>query len=84
MRYLSPHILADRELLEIIEERHEERSMLFSSRLPVSLWHEVFQASTVADAILDRLIHGALRIELGGLSMREKRARKEVTNLPVM
>jgi DNA replication protein DnaC len=77
-------LLAARDLLEIIEERHEERSTLFSSQLPVSLWHEIFQDSTVADAVLDRLIHGALRIELGGSSMREKRARKEVTNLPVL
>ncbi len=77
-------LLAARDLLEIIEERHEDRTALFSRQLPVSLWHELFQDSTVADAVLDRLICGALRIELGGSLMREKRARKEVTNLPVM
>lgn len=77
-------LLAARDLLEIIEERHEERSTLFASQLPVAMWHDIFQDSTVADAVLDRLIHGAHRIELGGASMREKRARKEVTILPGM
>ena len=75
---------AGRDLLEVIEDRNQERSTLIASQLPVSAWHGVFQDSTIADAVMDRLIHGAFRIDIAGPSMREKYTRKEVTKtIPV-
>ena len=59
-------------LMEIIEDRHGRKSTLIASQLPVASWYEVIGESTIADAILDRLIHGAHRIELKGSSMRKK------------
>jgi DNA replication protein DnaC len=59
-------------LMEIIEDRHGRKSTLIASQLPVASWYEVIGESTIADAILDRLIHGAHRMELKGSSMRKK------------
>lgn len=61
-------------LMEIIEDRHGKRSTLFTSQVPVNLWHEVIGEQTIADAILDRIIHDAHRLELKGESMRKKRS----------
>jgi DNA replication protein DnaC len=61
------------DLLEIIEERHNLRSTLITSQLPVENWHEIIAAPPLADAILDRLIHTAHRIILFGESMRKKK-----------
>ncbi len=61
-------------LMEIIEDRHGKRSTLFTSQVPVSQWHEVIGEQTIADAILDRIIHDAHRLELKGESMRKKRS----------
>lgn len=72
--------LAGRDLLEVVEDRTQERSTLIASQLPVSEWHNIFQDSTVADAVMDRLVHGAYRIEISGPSMRQRYARKEVTS----
>jgi DNA replication protein DnaC len=58
------------ELLEVIEDRHGLRATLITSQLPVSHWHEALGEPTLADAILDRLVHNAYRIELRGESMR--------------
>jgi len=58
-------------LLEIVEDRHQLRSTILSSQLPIEKWYEVIGESTVADAILDRLVHTAHRIELDGDSMRK-------------
>lgn len=60
-------------LMEIIEDRHCKRSTLFTSQVPVNQWHEVIGEQTIADAILDRIIHDAHRLELKGESMRKKR-----------
>ena len=60
-------------LLEIIEDRHNRGSMLVTSQIPVSKWYEIIGEKTIADAILDRLIHQSHRIELMGESMRKKR-----------
>lgn len=59
-------------LLEIIEDRHGRKSTIIASQLPVSKWYEVIGESTVADAILDRMVHTAHRIELKGESLRKK------------
>ncbi len=59
-------------LLEIIEDRHNRKSTIISSQLPVANWYEVIGESTIADAILDRMVHTAHRIELKGESLRKK------------
>ena len=59
-----------RDLMEIVEDRHERGSILITSQLPVTAWHDVIDEPTFADAILDRLVHNAYRFELDGHSMR--------------
>ena len=60
--------------MELIEDRHGKTSLIITSQLPVSKWFEVIGEKTVADAILDRIVHDAHRIELKGESMRKKRS----------
>jgi DNA replication protein DnaC len=60
-------------LLEIIEDRHGKNSTIITSQLPINDWYDVIGEKTVADAILDRLVHDAQRIELKGESMRKTR-----------
>jgi DNA replication protein DnaC len=60
-------------LLEIIEDRHQKSSTIISSQLPVDKWYDVIGESTIADAILDRLVHTSHRVELSGESMRRKK-----------
>ena len=62
-----------RDLLEIMDDRQNSGSVLITSQFPLSLWHDTIGNPTVADAILDRLIHNAHRIELKGESMRKKK-----------
>jgi DNA replication protein DnaC len=64
-----------REFLEILDDRQGSGSTLITSQFPISAWHEAMPDPTVADAILDRLIHNAHRIELKGESMRKKTNR---------
>jgi DNA replication protein DnaC len=59
-------------LLEILEDRHGRKSSVFVSQLPVASWHEIIGDPTIADAICDRIIHNAHRIELKGESVRKK------------
>ena len=61
-----------RDLLEIIEDRYERRSTIVTSQVPVDRWYEIIGNPTIADAILDRLVHNAYRIELTGESMRKQ------------
>jgi DNA replication protein DnaC len=63
-----------RELLEIIDDRLGKGSVIITSQFPVSQWHELVGDATVADALMDRLVHQAYRIELKGESMRKARA----------
>jgi DNA replication protein DnaC len=63
-----------RDFWEICEERYQTRSLILTSQLPVTRWHEQIGDPTVADGILDRLVHNAHRIEMRGDSMRKKRA----------
>ena len=62
-----------RDLLEIVEDRYGPTSTLLTSQLPVSRWHDVVGEPTLADAILDRLVHNEHRIELEGESLRKRR-----------
>lgn len=63
-----------RDLLEVIEDRHGCASTIITSQLPVEHWHEMIGDPTIADALLDRLVHNAHRIHLKGQSMRKRKA----------
>lgn len=63
-----------RDLLEIVEDRYQTGSLIITSQVPVERWYEIVGDPTLADAILDRLVHNAHRIELKGESLRKKRA----------
>jgi DNA replication protein DnaC len=63
-----------RDLLEIVDDRYENGSLLITSQVPVSRWHEVIADPTIGDAILDRVVHRAHRIELKGPSLRKRQA----------
>jgi DNA replication protein DnaC len=63
-----------RDLLEIVDDRFDKSSTLITSQLPVDQWHRYLDDPTLADAILDRLVHNAHRLELKGESMRRKKA----------
>ena len=64
-----------RDLLEILDDRHGRASTVITSQVPVDTWHEVIGDPTLADAILDRLVHNAHRLQLTGESMRKRSAR---------
>lgn len=63
-------------LMEIIEDRHGKSSTIITSQIPVSKWHEIIGEQTIADAILDRIVHDAHRIEMKGESLRKKKQPK--------
>ena len=65
-----------RDLMEIVEDRHGRGSTLITSQLPVSKWHDIIGEPTFADAILDRIVHNAYRLELDGPSMRKLKANE--------
>ena len=70
---LAPFSAENRhDLLELLEDRHAVRSTVVTSQLPVDKWHDVVGAPTLADAILDRLVHNAYKLELKGDSMRKR------------
>lgn len=59
-------------LLDIIEDRHGKKTTMITSQVPVKKWHEVIGEKTLADAILDRIVHQSIRIEIYGESLRKK------------
>jgi DNA replication protein DnaC len=63
-----------RDLLEIAEDRYNTGSLIITSQLPVYRWYELVGNPTLADAILDRIVHNAYRVELSGESLRKPRA----------
>lgn len=66
-------------LLDIIEDRHGKRTTIITAQVPVKKWHEVIGENTLADAILDRIVHQSIRIELYGESLRKKQKGKAET-----
>lgn len=64
-------------LLDIIEDRHGRKSIVVASQLPISSWYDAIGEPTVADAVLDRIVHSAHRIELTGESLRKINAKKK-------
>lgn len=81
---ISPMTLEDqKELLEIVEERYDRKATIVTSQLPVKAWHDAMQDKTVADAILDRLVHNAYKLELKGESMRRRKSTVDPGTAPV-
>jgi DNA replication protein DnaC len=72
-----------KELLEIVEDRYDRKATVVTSQLPIKAWHDSMQDPTLADAILDRLVHNAYKIELKGDSMRKKRTTLDQKTEPV-
>lgn len=64
-------------LLDIIEDRHQKRSTIITSQIPVKDWYDIIGEKTIADAVLDRIVHHALRVELYGESLRKKKSKNE-------
>lgn len=69
-----------RDLLEILEDRHGSRATIITSQLPLDQWHAIIGDATLADAIMDRLVHNAYKINLKGESMRKKQAKLTETD----
>jgi len=67
-----------RDLLEIVEDRYDARSIIVTSQVPIDRWYEIIGDPTIADAILDRLVHNAYRIELSGESLRKNKLPEAV------
>jgi len=66
-----------RDLLEILDDRHGRASTIVTSQIPVEHWHDIIGDPTLGDAILDRLVHNAHRLQLSGESMRKQNARNQ-------
>jgi DNA replication protein DnaC len=66
-----------RDFLEVCEDRYQLRSTILTSQVPVARWHEQIGDPTLADSVLDRLVHNAHHLEMRGESMRKKRGGKE-------
>ena len=71
-------------LLEIMEDRHGKSTTIITSQIPISKWHEVIGEQTIADAILDRIVHDAHRIEMKGESLRKKRSPKTTEEIDII
>lgn len=69
-----------RDLLELLEDRHGSRSTVVTSQIPINQWHELIGDPTLADAILDRLVHNAYKLKLKGESMRKKQSQLTATD----
>lgn len=63
-------------LMDIIEDRHGKKSTIITSQVPVKDWYDVIGEKTIADAVLDRIVHQAIRIELFGESLRKCKSKK--------
>jgi DNA replication protein DnaC len=72
-----------RELLEIVEDRYDRKATIVTSQLPIKSWHDAMQDKTLADAILDRLVHNAYKLELEGDSMRRRKSPLDPKTEPV-
>ena len=70
-----------RDLLEIVEDRHERGAILITSQVPIERWHDIIANPTLADAVLDRIVHNAHRITLFGHSLRKTRMPDILPNL---
>lgn len=71
-------------LMDIMEDRHGKSSTIITSQIPVSTWHEIIGEHTIADAILDRIVHDAHRIEMKGESLRKKNRPKNTEEIELI
>ena len=71
-----------RDFLEVCDDRYNRRSTILTSQLPVEKWHAQIGDPTLADSILDRLVHNAYRIEMSGESIRKKKGRGSSEDRP--
>lgn len=69
-------------LLEILEDRHGEKSTIITSQIPINKWFEIIGEPTIADAICDRLVHNSHKINIKGDSMRKNKPKNSGRNLP--
>ena len=69
------------DMLEIVEDRYGRGSTLITSQIPVDRWHDLIGEPTLADAILDRIVHNAHRLQLKGDSLRKQKALKIAAGL---
>jgi DNA replication protein DnaC len=72
-----------KEFLEIVEERYGRKATVVTSQLPIKAWHDAMQDPTLADAILDRLVHNAYKVDLKGESMRRRKTTLDQKIKPV-
>jgi DNA replication protein DnaC len=77
---VTPDVERRQDLLEILDDRYKKRSTIVTSQVPTTLWHEHLNDATLADAILDRLLHNSIRIELKGESMRKNKSDLQKTS----
>ena len=68
-------------LLDMIEDRHQKHSTIITSQIPVKEWYDIIGEKTIADAVLDRIVHHSLRVELYGESLRRRKVKAENTYL---
>ena len=76
--------LQRKDLLEIVEDRYKTGSLVITSQLPIRDWHEHIGEPTIADAVMDRLLHGAYKLELKGDSMRKEKPTKDCAKAAAM
>lgn len=76
---VTPDIDRRQDLLEVLDDRYQKKSTIVTSQLPPTHWHEYLNDATLADAILDRLLHNAIRFELKGESMRKHQKDLQTT-----
>lgn len=74
-----PDLERRQDLLELLDDRYQKRSTIVTSQLPIAHWHEHIHDATFADAIMDRLVHNAIRLELKGETMRKKQEALQLT-----
>lgn len=77
---VTPDIDRRQDLLEVLDDRYQKKSTIVTSQLPPAHWHEYLNDATLADAILDRLLHNAIRFELTGESMRKNQKDLQTTS----
>jgi DNA replication protein DnaC len=78
---VAPDVTQRRDLLEILDDRYQQRSTIITSQLPTSHWHEHINDETLADAVLDRILHNAIPLTLSGESMRKQKKDLQLENI---